>query len=212
MSLCLVGLGPSPLLLDLTRRAERCLCQADRVYLDDTTAGGWQQRHISLRESLSCAVELLGPLDSSRCDELLGHAHLQKVVVASAGDALVATPLHFLCRRARERGVACEIIPGLSMMTAAVSLLGLDASTSTTVVINDLDQPSAFEATRLQQALNSADTVVVLAAGREAEPVAEAWNKMRVELQQHSFHVETVSIDAGGTALVLTNRSRPKVC
>ena len=84
MTLLLVGLGPSPLLEDLTRRGERALRGADRVIVDTTAAAGGAERADAIAALLGVPAEVVGPLDATG---ILSDA----VVAEPGGRSLAAT-------------------------------------------------------------------------------------------------------------------------
>lgn len=204
MGLQIIGLGPSPDLQDLTRRAELALRGAERIFLDEITAGGAERRARSLEHLCQIAVELLGPLDNARRQEIVQLAGERRVVVCGAGDALVATPLPYLVRQARSAGVATQVIPGVSMMTAAPALAGVDAAGCAIVVV---DQPQAQDNAQLElisQALQERGVVVVLAAGKQPDVATARWSALVAVLERElGAQVQSVVVDGGGEALVV---------
>jgi len=137
----LVGAGPGDPLL-LTRRAARLLATADVVVLD--------------RRSLD-AVAALAPPAAERC--YVGRsAHgpswsTERIVDLLAGRAATGLSVvrlkggdPFVCSRGGEerlalleRGVACDVVPGVSAATAAPLAAGLTRGRSVTIVAGNDD-------------------------------------------------------------------------
>jgi len=205
MTLLLVGLGPSPLLDDLTRRAERALRSADRVIVDTTTAAGGAARAEAIAALLDVPAEVVGPLDASAREAVLMAAQSARVALAVAGDPLVATPYRLLVQDARTRSVAIEIVPGVSMATAAASSVALDPSQMSVVEIQHPGHLSAAERSAIGSALDEPGGVILIGAGREEEITAAAWAALRAELEQaFTCAVAEVEIDGGGVTLVVS--------
>jgi len=137
----LVGAGPGDPLL-LTRRAARLLAAAEVVVLDrhslDVVAAlapkGAERRYVGRTAD--------GPAWSTeRIVDLLAHraAAGRRVVRLKGGDP-------FICSRGSEerlcllaRGVACEVVPGVSAATAAPLVAGTPRGRSVTVVAGNHD-------------------------------------------------------------------------
>lgn len=203
MALLLVGLGPSPELRDLTRRGEEALRRARRVLVDVFTAAGGERRCAAIEHLLGRPVEtLIGPEAPLRA-ALIEVARSVDVAIAVAGDPLLATPHGYLCQQARQAGVVVEIVPGVSVATAAPALLGRDGAGQRVVVIDDLRAPRSSELARVVAVLDAGLACLVIGAGRVDEPGA-GWPELATVLAQTCrAQVEAVAIDGTDTALLV---------
>ena len=199
MSLWLVGLGPSPRLQDLSRRAEQALLRCTRVWLDAASAEADATRRAALSALLGRALEPEGVLDQRDRTRLIELARQHEVALAVAGDPLVATPYRHLCAQARAAGVVVELVPGVSVLSAAATLAGLDASQVEVVVVAKPDRPEPAELAQVQAALRQGRPVLLLAAGR-AEVDDASWQALA---ERCGGSPQQVAIDGGGCTLVL---------
>jgi precorrin-6B methylase 1 len=200
VSLTLVGLGPSPALDDLTRRGEAALRACHELWLDVVTAGTGAERAQALQTLLGRRPRLARRFDRDERSELAARAGEVEVALAVAGDPLVATPHRHLLRELRARGVEVRVIPGVSALTAVATRAGLDAAAASVVVVEAPAAPTARELAAIAQALAQHRPVVVLAAGRDAEPSAEAWQALRARWPRGA---ELIALDGGGVSLLL---------
>ncbi len=204
MSLRLVGLGPSPELQDLTRRAELILRACQTVLLDSVTAGATARRQRALETLLGRPVELSGPLAGADREALLARAAHQDLALAVAGDPLLATPYCHLLRQARALGLEVEVVPGLNAWSAVACLAGLDVATTRPVLVQNPGAPTDAELAEIRVALQGG-AAVVMAAGRQPEAPAALWAELKVLLEaSHDARVEAIDIDGGGRSLVVT--------
>lgn len=204
MALLLIGLGPSPQLEDLTRRAERALHRADRVLLDTYTGSGAEARQRALSALCAAPVVATGPLDQAARARLIEEARGADIALAVAGDPLFATPHAHLAAEARARGVQVEVVPGLCATTAAASLAHADGARLVTVCVQDPAHLTPHEQRALARACGDGCGAVVLAVGREEELSAEAWDALAAELgATYALLTRTVTIDGGGIALLV---------
>ncbi len=199
MGLYLVGLGPSPLLRDLTRRAEESLRVCKRVLLDTVSAGDVQLRQDALEALLKRPVELAGPLDAEERGALLDVAKSEDLALAVAGDPLLATPYAHLLSQARRGGVDVVVVPALSAAQAALSLAGYDASQASIFVVENPGYLSAAERSRFVQML-ALGAVVVLAVGRRQRIERGDWERLAVESGRHCHFI---AIDGESQSLVI---------
>ncbi|MBN2361266.1 MAG: hypothetical protein JXR83_17565 [Deltaproteobacteria bacterium] len=210
MALLAIGLGLSPSLHDLTRRAEAALRRADRVLVDVFTAAAADERCAALERLLGHPVERLYGPDAALRGALIEEARCRDVAIAVAGDPLVATPHGHLCREAAAAGVEVVIVPGVSAATAVASLSGRDAAGHTVVLVEEPRPPGQVELASVGAALDAGRGCIVLGAGRSGES-SVFWPALAVLLERaFGAAVERVAIDGGDTALLVwRSTSRP---
>lgn len=124
MTLALVGAGPGPGMM--TRRAVELIREADTVYIESYTmpSSSWLVVEVRrLRPDAQVADRTLLEEDSG---SLLSQAQDRLVVVAVAGDPLIATTHRALVSEARRRGLEVTVVPGVSGVCAAKTAAGLD--------------------------------------------------------------------------------------
>ena len=109
---------------DITARALRTLAEADTVAAEDTRHTGRLLSHFSIRKPLLSYHEFN---EAKRTPELLDQLRQGKRValVSDAGMPTVSDPGYRLIRAATEAGIAVEVVPGPSAVTAALAISGL---------------------------------------------------------------------------------------
>lgn len=200
MSLALVGLGPAVDLSDLTSRAQQVLTSARLIWLDAVTAAGSAERMIALASLVQVPIELAGPLDRVRRARLFELARHQRIALAVAGDPLVATPHRYLVAEARRAGIEVEIVPGVSVATAAASLLGLDAVALDVVTVDPL--ASIGISHELELALATGRGLLVLGAGKRVMIEEDEWRGLLDTIAERTSR-EVTLVDLGGPDRVL---------
>ncbi|NWG17693.1 MAG: nucleoside triphosphate pyrophosphohydrolase [Chloroflexi bacterium] len=133
MTLTIVGLGPGSL-DDLSRRAWRTLKAAKTVYLRTGQHGcvpclpqnNGQTYHTF--DGLYETLDDFAAVYAAIVERVLEAARTGDVVYAVPGDPLVGeATVTQLMAKAREAGVAVEIVSGISFVEPALALLGVDA-------------------------------------------------------------------------------------
>ena len=112
---------------DLTFRALRTLKEVDLVAAEDTRRTAKLLAHYEIRKPLRS----LRAHNEAREAQRLVHelaAGAQIALVSDAGTPAIADPGFVLVQRAREAGLRVVPIPGVSAVTTALSVAGLDAS------------------------------------------------------------------------------------
>ena len=113
---------------DITLRAIQVLEAADIILAEDTRRTKRLTTHLGVGTRLkSFHAHSPDGAITAWVAELLGGAHL--ALVTDAGTPVVSDPGIRLVAACREAGVAVEVIPGASAVTAAVAVAGLRADT-----------------------------------------------------------------------------------
>ena len=111
---------------DITLRAVRVLREADVVAAEDTRRTGVLLAHFDIHKPMVSCHEFN---EARRAAELLQKLHngARVAMVSDAGMPTLSDPGLRLVRAALEAGIAMEIVPGPSAITAAVAGSGLAA-------------------------------------------------------------------------------------
>ncbi|MEM2067751.1 MAG: diphthine synthase [Nitrososphaerota archaeon] len=118
----LVGLGLGPPEY-MTLKAVKKLEESDIVYLDTYTSPLPSELVEFLRSRLADRLKLAGRSDlEEKAGELVEKAETMSVAVAVPGDPLIATTHIALLIEAAERGVECEVVYGVSSLSAAIGI------------------------------------------------------------------------------------------
>jgi diphthine synthase len=123
--LWLVGIGPGDIdamSLEAVEVASGC----DHRFLEGYTALLPPAQEELLTERIGGWTKLMRPAVENP-DELLGLAEKSSVALLVVGDPLQATTHVDLQLRARDRGIACEVIHGISVTTIVTGALGLQS-------------------------------------------------------------------------------------
>ncbi len=131
---------------------------------------------------------------SALIDEAVGGA---VVAVLKNGDPTLFGRGHHICRRARDRGVQCEVVPGVSSVTAASALYG--------VVLTDVGGPNSlclvsYPNYEKLYDLAGADTIAIFMLGSRAGDVAEKILDLFGDIDVYVCH--RVSYPGGGCEVV----------
>ena len=119
------------------------------------------------------------------------------VAVLKNGDPTLFGRGHHICRRARDRGVRCEIVPGVPSVTAASALYG--------IALTDVDGPNSlcmvsYPNYEKVYDLAGAATLVIFMIGSRARDVAEKILDLFGDIEVHVCY--RVSYPDGGCQVV----------
>ena len=182
----LVGAGPGDPLL-LTRRAARLLGEAEVVVLDRHSLGEIAGLAPAGAERCFVGRTAAGPgWDTDEIvDLLVARAGAgQKVVRLKSGDPFVCSRGGEERQALLERGVACEVVPGITAATAAPLAAGLPRGRSVTIMagnddpsypaldVGALADPTTSLVVLTGRARQGALTSALLAAGLDADTPA----------------------------------------
>jgi len=122
--LYIVGIGLTPEYL--TIRALKILRRVKKVFLDSYTSL-LVDDDVKLKEVLGSDYEMLGrrDLEDLNGEKVFNALNEGDVALLSPGDPLIATTHVNIVIEARRRGYEVEIVPGVSIVSAAVSFTGL---------------------------------------------------------------------------------------
>lgn len=108
---------------DISLRALRVLREADLIAAEDTRHSGRLLKHFDIQTPM---VSYHAHSGTGRAEEVLRVLETGDVaVISDAGMPGISDPGHDLVRRAIERGVRVEPVPGASAVVAAVAVSGL---------------------------------------------------------------------------------------
>ncbi|CCC81084.1 SAM-dependent methyltransferase [Thermoproteus tenax] len=122
MPLYVVGAGPGDPKL-LTIRARELLEQADVVAYGDLVPE--EVARIAKRARVVKIGHRRAEHDAA-IDALIEEARRSNVVILKNGDPAIFGRGIKICKKARERGVPCEVVPGVSSFTAAAALYQIE--------------------------------------------------------------------------------------
>lgn len=109
---------------DMTFRAVRTLKEADYVLCEDTRVTGVLLKHYEIENKLKrYDAHASEQVHQEIIEDLLAGKSI--ALVSDAGTPGVSDPGVLLVKQTREAGVAIEVIPGASAVTAAFSLAGI---------------------------------------------------------------------------------------
>ena len=110
---------------DITLRAVETLKKCDAIVCEDTRVTGSLLAHLALpkKELISCHGYSSEEKVEAILRRLMSNEHL--AMVSDAGTPGISDPGYALVSRARNAGIAIEVIPGPSAFLAALSLSGL---------------------------------------------------------------------------------------
>lgn len=123
--LYLVGCGLAPDLITL--RALSVAKEADHVFMDSYTSRLLGNGLRKLEELIGRKLEVLGrsDLEEGLTRKVLPLASTKRVALLVVGDPLVATTHSAVVVEAVKRGIEVEVVPGISVVPAALTLSGL---------------------------------------------------------------------------------------
>ncbi|MEO1246474.1 MAG: 16S rRNA (cytidine(1402)-2'-O)-methyltransferase [Pseudomonadota bacterium] len=109
---------------DLTPRARRILGEVDRIAAEDTRHTGRLLTHIGVKTPQTALHDFNEDASSRALIERLERGE-NVALVSDAGTPLVSDPGYRVVRRAQEAGVRVVPVPGVSAVTAALSVAGI---------------------------------------------------------------------------------------
>ncbi|MEM8815773.1 MAG: 16S rRNA (cytidine(1402)-2'-O)-methyltransferase [Pseudomonadota bacterium] len=109
---------------DLTPRARRILGEVDRIAAEDTRHTGRLLTHIGVKTPQTALHDFNEDASSRALIERLERGE-SVALVSDAGTPLVSDPGYRVVRRAQEAGVRVVPVPGVSAVTAALSVAGI---------------------------------------------------------------------------------------
>tara|TARA_B100000508_G_scaffold104454_1_gene82760 strand:+ start:261 stop:938 length:678 start_codon:yes stop_codon:yes gene_type:complete len=112
---------------DITLRALRILGEVDVVFCEDTRV---TRRLCEKYEITTHLKSLNARTESTKIEEVLSHLENGESVayVSDAGTPTVSDPGSQLVARVREQNFSVEVVPGVSAVTAALSITGVPAN------------------------------------------------------------------------------------
>ncbi|CCC81836.1 uroporphyrin-III C-methyltransferase [Thermoproteus tenax Kra 1] len=210
-----MGAGPGDPKL-LTVRARELLEQADVVAYGDLVPE--EVARIAGRARLVRIGHRRAEHDAA-IDALIEEARRSNVVILKNGDPAIFGRGIKICKKARERGVPCEVVPGVSSFTAAAALFQIELTDGEDLRHIALLSYPHFSADILREV--KADTIVIFMMGDRLQEVgqvlAQVCNPERVYLcvgVSTGGRCEEVALEALGErrgvrpALVIVQRCR----
>ncbi len=176
--LYIVGLGLIP--KHLTKEAVETLNNADRVYLDTYTVPRSSFWADVLRGMVKELVIAERHILEDNASNIIVEAKEKEIVVAVPGDPFVATTHISLYLESLRRGVEVRYIPGISILTVAPSLSGLQHYRFGRVVTLPLrwrESPSIYEKI-LRNKEQNLHTLILVEEGLNMEEALEALLEM----------------------------------
>ncbi len=190
-----VGLGPGDPEL-ITLKGYKALRAADVVFYPDTGKGSFSVRILDgLNLDMHCEP-LFIPMSGKNREknyrtafEVIEKAYKEgkNVVVVSEGDLLFYSTFGYLLKIAREKGIDCELIPGIPAFVAAGSQ-GQQAIVEGSQRFSVIARPESF--TQIEEALKENSTLVVMKMS-----VLDHWFDFLKNCQRPFFYIERVGTE-----------------
>lgn len=160
---------------DISARALRILSEVDLCFAEDT-------RHtLGLFRHFGIDTRLVAYHDHSHDEEVDGLVQRlidgeSAALVSDAGTPCISDPGYKLVRRARARGVAIEVVPGASALTAFLSGAGLPTDRFT--FIGFLPTKAKARSEQLRAAIERGGTTVAYESPRRLEKTLKALEEL----------------------------------